>query len=65
MPTDTTFNAQVPLCRRCEHGLFDETFGEYKCKKLEIPIYDAYYRTECKHYDKKDKDELTFAKAGV
>ena len=56
MPTDTTYDKQPPLCRHCEHGVFDEVFGEYKCKAREITMYDAYYRTECELYKpKKDK----------
>lgn len=65
MPTDTTSDITAPICRSCKHGLFDAQWGEYKCKQYETYIYDAYGRTECDHYEKKDKDEITFAKAGV
>lgn len=56
MPTDTAFDNHPPLCRTCKHGVFDEVFGEYKCKAREITMYDAYYRTECELYKKKKGD---------
>ena len=43
------------ICSTCEHGVFDEIWGEYKCKRQEIYIYDAYTKTECELYEKEKK----------
>ena len=41
-----------PKCPTCEHSVFDETYGEYKCKKRCIRIYDISKYLECEHYKK-------------
>lgn len=41
-------------CKNCKHAIFDELWGEYKCKIKERYIY--YTRVEaidCAHYEKK------------
>ena len=39
-------------CTTCEHAIFDETWGEIKCKKLCIRIYAP--RVACNEYVKKE-----------
>ena len=39
-------------CKNCTHAIFDEVFGEYKCKKLEIHIYDVD-KLSCESHEKK------------
>lgn len=41
------------LCSTCQHAIFDETWGEIKCKKLGIRIYAP--KIICKEYKKKEQ----------
>lgn len=56
MPTDTTSDITAPICKDCKYGIFDERFGEYKCRHYEMTIYDAFGKTECEHYVKEKGD---------
>lgn len=43
-------------CANCKHSVFDETWGEYKCKVFERRIYILLDSSECKKYEaKKEK----------
>lgn len=44
-------------CKDCEHSVFDENFGEYKCKVYERTIYILLDKDECKQYKKKTKKD--------
>ena len=45
-------NITVSPCFTCEHAIFDERWGEYKCRHSEKYIYDAFKKTECEDYKK-------------
>ena len=51
-------------CKTCKHSVFDEIYGEYKCKKRERRIPILLDSSECKFYKKgpkkkeEDKKEL-------
>lgn len=41
-------------CKDCVHSIFDETWGDYKCKELKIKVYTPVYQASaCKMYEKK------------
>lgn len=40
-------------CKTCEHSVFDELWGEYKCKSFEHVIYILLDSSECPNYSKK------------
>ena len=40
-------------CKTCKHSVFDEKYGEYKCKKLERRIYILLDSSECRFYKKR------------
>ena len=42
-------------CVNCEHAVFDEQWGEYKCKKKHYTIYYDSESANCKDYKKKGK----------
>ena len=44
-------------CKDCAHAIFDERWGEYKCKEraCKVPVLLNSY--ECRFYKKKDKNE--------
>lgn len=42
-------------CVNCEHAVFDERWGEYKCKKKKHKIYSDTESANCKDYNKKGK----------
>lgn len=44
-------------CKTCEHAVFDEKYGEYKCKKRLTRIYILLNSEECKEYKKKKEDK--------
>lgn len=44
-----------PKCPDCVHAIFDETWGEYKCKERKVRIYDASKYASCKSFVKKEK----------
>lgn len=35
-------------CTTCKHAVFDEMWGEYKCKERHIRVYDIL--NDCKDY---------------
>ena len=37
-------------CKNCIFGVFDEQWGEYKCKAYAIRIYDLNKASDCKLY---------------
>lgn len=39
-------------CPTCENAIFDEIFGEYKCKILKRRIRNPEDNTGCKNYKK-------------
>jgi hypothetical protein len=43
-------------CKTCEHSVFDEQWGEYKCKERETHIYILLNSSECPKYAKKKGD---------
>lgn len=44
-------------CSSCIHSVFDEKWGEWKCKKSCTRIYDASKATYCKYYIEKKKEK--------
>lgn len=38
-------------CRDCKHSVFDEVWGEYKCKKKVIRLYDLDRFKDCEEYE--------------
>lgn len=45
------------LCSSCAHAIFDETWGEWKCKVSETRIYDTSKASFCKDYIEKKKEK--------
>ena len=43
-------------CTTCEHSVFDEQWGEYKCKFFEHRMYILLDSSECPNYTKKKGD---------
>lgn len=43
----------MATCADCKHSVFDETWGEYKCKAFERRVYILLDSTECPKYKKK------------
>ena len=39
-------------CYNCQNAVFDEVFGEYKCRVRKMYIYDVPSKTGCKDYKK-------------
>lgn len=46
----------LKLCKSCRHLIHDDTWGEYKCTKYHIRLYNANKIFSCKGYSKKDKE---------
>lgn len=44
-------------CKGCKHSIFDETWGEYKCKKLYRRIYDPASGENCALFEADNKDK--------
>lgn len=42
----------MKACKTCEHAVFDELWGEYKCKKKERRIYEPVKPEDCEFYKK-------------
>jgi hypothetical protein len=40
-------------CTTCEHSVFDEKWGEYKCKLFQHKIYNVEKMSNCLYHDKK------------
>ena len=40
-------------CTDCAHSMFDENWGELKCKKLQRRILNQKDYAACQHYQKK------------
>lgn len=40
-------------CSTCEHGIFDERWGEYKCVKRMHRVYSPDQMINCEFYKKK------------
>lgn len=40
-------------CKNCVNAIFDETWGEYKCKAMEITIYRPENYEDCPKYKPK------------
>lgn len=52
------------ICKTCEHCIFDEQWGEYKCKKHQHRIYNPMQIGACKGYSQKKKKEKEEKKDG-
>lgn len=44
-------------CKNCEHAVFDDVWGEYKCKATNHRIYILLDSSECPSYKKKKEKE--------
>lgn len=42
-------------CKDCAHSIFDEQWGEFKCKIAQHVVYDADRIVACKDYINKKK----------
>ena len=40
-------------CKKCENAVFDEKWGEYKCKKRKIRLNFITKWQGCEHYKRK------------
>ena len=49
---------EVPFksCKECAHSIFDEQWGEYKCKIAQHVVYNADRLVACKDYVYKKKE---------
>ena len=43
-------------CKTCQHGIFDQLWGEYKCKKL-TRVINTNECDKCEYYNKRKEDE--------
>lgn len=39
-------------CKTCANAIYDKRYGEYKCKKKKVTIYDVITVVNCKDYVK-------------
>lgn len=39
-------------CSTCKHALFNPVWGEYKCSKTGLVVYDISTNENCKDYEK-------------
>lgn len=47
-------------CKNCANGIFDEQWGEYKCKVYKHRIYDVDKYLDCpSHKAKNEKESKT------
>lgn len=37
-------------CETCAHALFDKLYGEYKCSKSQLIVYDPANAEDCLEY---------------
>lgn len=44
-------------CKDCAHAIFDETWGEYKCRERECKVPVLLNSYECKFFKKKEEKE--------
>ena len=44
-------------CKNCANAIFDEVWGEYKCKKFEHRIRDVDKYVDCHGHTPKNKKE--------
>jgi hypothetical protein len=44
-------------CKNCANAIFDEAWGEYKCKVRNIRIYDVDKQTDCPSHEKSKSTE--------
>ena len=42
-----------PKCKACVHSIFDELWGEYKCRKRECVIYYPEFFNGCEYYEER------------
>ena len=47
----------VHKCHECKHGIFDSTWGEYKCDVLKIVIFKSIHQDGCVDYEPKKKGD--------
>lgn len=40
-------------CEECQHAVFDETWGEYKCKVRHLRVYKPGRTVKCEWFRKK------------
>ena len=41
-------------CKTCDHAIFNELMGEYKCKALLQTVYDVSRKENCIMYEHKN-----------
>lgn len=47
----------MKTCKTCEHCIFNEQWGEIKCKKYQHIIYNPENRSGCTGYSKKKEEK--------
>ena len=52
----------IKKCRTCKNAIFDDVWGQYKCKRLAHNIDDADRYTTCKYYDQNPDAEPVVTK---
>lgn len=43
----------MKTCKECEHSIFDEIWGEYRCKVHHQTVYKIATAENCEDYEKK------------
>ena len=46
-------------CKTCANSVFDDIWGEYKCKITQHTIYDPDKVVDCEFYKQSTKKEIT------
>lgn len=48
-------NQKTRECKNCAHHIFNEQWGEHRCKKFASTIYDKYRADYCQYYEEAKK----------
>lgn len=58
MAENVSRRGQIKMtCQNCSNSVFDETWGEHKCKVKNRVIYDPDRQTRCHNFKKRSKTE--------
>lgn len=44
-------------CKDCKESIFNQKWGEYRCKKRGATIYDTTHAENCKYYEEVKKND--------
>lgn len=48
----------MKCCKECEHSVYDEKWGEYKCELVQHRVYEPDRYVACRNYRKKKTEKL-------